>query len=67
MLHIDLNSFAARANLWQLIFIRLKNLFVHTGSKNPQLVNHINHRVLTAVDTIKDLSVHISNDLSFPI
>ena len=40
---------------------------MHIGSKNPKLVYYIIDTVLSAVDTIKDLGVHISNYLSWSV
>ena len=40
---------------------------MHIGSKNPKQVCYINSTALNAVEMIKDLSAHISNDLSWSI
>ena len=40
---------------------------LHLGSKNPRHVYSINGTDIVAVDTIKDLGVHVSHDLSWSV
>ena len=63
MLELDLNSIAAWVDMLQLNLSLLKTFLLYIGSKNPKQVNYINSTALKGDETIKDLGVHISNDL----
>ena len=46
--------------------ISLPKFFMpHMGIKNPSHIYHFNGTVVTAVDNIKDLRVHIMSNLSW--
>ena len=63
----DLDAIVEWANMWQLNISISKTFLLHIGSKNPRHVYSINGTDIVAVDTIKDLGVHVSHDLSWSV
>ena len=64
-MHIDLDAIIAWAKMWQLSISINKTYLLHIGAKNPRHVCNINGQNIVAVETVKDLDVHVTSDLNW--
>ena len=67
LMQIDLDDIIAWAKMWQLSISINKTYLLHTGAKNPRHAYNINGQNIFAVETVKDLGVHVTSDLNWSV
>ena len=67
LLQIDLNNITQWALLWQLTISIEKTCMLYLGNGNSRNVYVLNNVNLTVVDSVKDLGVIVTSDLSWHI
>ena len=66
-MQIDLDAIIAWAKMWQLSISINQKFLLHIGAKNPRYVYSINGQNIDAVETVKDLVVHVTSDLNWSV
>ena len=61
----DIHEIAIWALKWQLVISLEKTVILHIGSKNSKRVYNLNGVNINSVTSVKDLGIHVSNDLSW--
>jgi ribonuclease P/MRP protein subunit RPP40 len=67
LLQKDLDAIAEWAKTWQLNISISKTYILHIGVRNPHNLYNINGVNITAMNTVKDLGVHVTSDLSWSV
>ena len=61
----DIHEIAIWTLKWQLVISLEKIVILHIGRKNSKRVYNLNGVIISSVTSVKDLGIHVSNDISW--